>query len=488
MMTKKGSFLLSLFVLGLAIWLVNSKTAVSSLHLTNNQTLYLPLIQTPLSDQPNINLNVQAATYLGGAGADFAHGIDIAPDGSLVMVGVMPNHNPGGVTAVSLLGGGDGVIIRLAPDGQSVRSVTRIGNVVRDLTVANNGRILVCGDFGVALLNATADDLIWSDDTLGSSHRCDLGSDGTTAVLVKVSNGADQVHVFADDGTTQATWSSSGSGQHWQDVAVAANEQAIILTGYTQKTSNLQVPFIYATSYDGQTEKWTAYDFAASAVLDRNLGADSRGQLVVIGRDGLLYFAGTTDGGNTVYGRNPQNINQSLPADTLIRYDAYNNPFQLSGSTKFTFYGRFNPATGQILQGQYLLTRLSNGNGNSISPNGMMADENGRLYLSGESYARMDNRDNRQIAAITVGPYSGGEPFLLIVSQDFQTRIIWTTFAGSNGAGGSPAYGVSVRQGVAAVAIGLREGDRNLITHNALQPNRGNDRDAYIATWRQMDE
>lgn len=472
------------------IWLVNSQTAVLATQPTHTHThtLYLPLIQTPLSNQPNLNLNVRSATYLGGAGADFAHGLDIAPDGSIVMVGTMPDHNPGGATAVPLLGGGDGVIIRLAPDGQSVRSVTRIGDAVRDLAVAANGRILVCGDFGVALLNATADDLIWSDTSLGSSQRCDLGSDGTTAVLVKVSNAADQVHVFAADGAPIATWSSSGSGQHWQDVAVAATEEAIILTGYTQKTSNLQVPLIYATSYDGQTERWTAYDFAASAIFDRNLGADSRGQLVVMGRDGLLYFAGTTDGGNTVYGRNPQNIDQSLPATTLIRYDRYNNPFQLSGSTKFTFYGRFNPATGEILRGQYLLTRLNNGNGNSIAPNGMMADENGRLYLSGESYARLDNRDNRQIAGTTVGPYSGGEPFLLIVSQDFQTRIIWTTFAGSNGAGGSPAYGVSVRQGTAAVAIGLREGSRNLITHNALQPNRGGDRDTYIATWRQMAE
>jgi hypothetical protein len=100
----------------------------------------------------------------------------------------MPGHNPGGVTPVTLLGGGDGVVVRLDPSGQTVRSVTRLGSEVRDLAVADNGRILVCGDFGVALLNETAAALIWADDSLGQGYRCDQGSDGTVAVLVKVSN------------------------------------------------------------------------------------------------------------------------------------------------------------------------------------------------------------------------------------------------------------------------------------------------------------
>jgi hypothetical protein len=51
------------------------------------------------------------------------------------------------------------------------------------------------------------------------------------------------------------------------------------------------------------------------------------------------------------------------------------------------------------------MTRLNNGNGNSIAPHGMMADQNGRLYLAGQSFASIQNRSQRSVAGTAVGPY-----------------------------------------------------------------------------------
>lgn len=443
-------------------------------------SLFLPIITSPLSTAPSNNLQVASATYLGGAGVDRATAVDIAPNEVLVFGGVMPGHNPGGVTPINLLGGGDGVVTRLSHDAQTVYSVTRIGNAVNDLEVGSDGRIVVCGDFGVAVLTPEANALEWSDSAIGEGARCAIGGDGMTAVLA---NG--NIRVFASDGSQLGNWNP---GNNPADVTVDSTNQSIIATGWKQASGNLQIPWLKAWNYTGLTLKWTAYDFSASAVSGQGLGADSRGLLVVMGRDGYLYFAGRTDGGNNLFNRDPHDVTVSLPGNILIKTDRFNNPYQLSGTINFGFYGRFNPTTGDILKGQFMLTRLSNGNGNSIQAHGMMADQNGRLYLAGQTYASLENRSARQVAGIAVGPYSGGEPFLLIISPDFTTRIIWTPFAGSNGAGGSPAFGVSVRNGKAAVTISLRDGSDNLITFNALQPAKGGNAEAYLAVWPQSGE
>lgn len=447
---------------------------------TNN--LFLPAIMSSTAAaEPSNNLQVTAATYLGGSGADKATAVDIALNGSLVLGGKMPGHNPGSLAAIELAGGGDGVIVRLSSTAQTVLSVTRYGDVVNDLAVANSsGQIVVCGDKGVAVLSAEADSLSWQDDTIAEGKRCAIGDDDVTAVIA-----GGEVFVFDEVGNLLGQWDS---GSNPADVTVDAANHSVIVTGWKQASGNLQVPWLKAWSYDGSTQKWEAYNFSASAVNGQGLGADSRGLLVAMGRDGTLYFAGRTDGGNNVFNRNPQDITATLPGDVVIKTDRYNNPYQLSGSTNFGFYGRFNPATGQILKGQFMLTRLSSGNGNAIQAHGLMADENGRLYISGQAYATLEDRALRQIAGVTVGPYSGGEPFLLIVAPDFSERLIWTPFAGSNGAGGSPAYGVSVRNGRAAVVIGLRAGNDNLITFNALQNSKGGDAEAYLAVWPQSGE
>lgn len=452
----------------------STRTTIATPNATSTQTATSTPSPGPTSTpgpNPSVsnNLAVSAATYLGGAGSDQASAVDVAPDSTIVLGGSMPGHNPGGVAPTNLLGGGNGVIIRFTRTGQAVLSISRIGSAVQDLEVRDDGSIVVCGDFGVAVLNASADAVLWNANP-GAAQRCAIGQDGTVAVLADGS-----AYVYNAGGSLVKNWSIGGTEN---DIAVAAAQSSVIVTGYKQVNSTLQIPFIRAWTYDG-TSRWTSYDFPDAP----GLGADSRGERVAIGRDGKLYFAGTINGGTgaSVFSRDPKDINVRLGADRAIQTDQYNTPTNV-GSKKITWYGRYNPANGTLEQGQSLLTRLSSGGGNSISVNAITADGAGNVYLAGDAAATIENRNARQVAGITVGPYEIGEAFFLIVRADFRQRFIWTTFTDpSASAGGSPANGVAVRNGVVAIGITLTKG--KLITHQAIQSAPGTLSDAYLAVW-----
>jgi hypothetical protein len=341
-------------------------------------------------DSPSDDFAVSSATYLGGSGADQATAVDVAPDWSVVFGGTMPSHNPGGVTPVELLGGGDGVVIRLSHDGTHVQSITRIGQQVNDLEINDEGAIAVCGDFGVALLSADAQSITWNDDS-GSASRCAIaqgGADSANGTVAAIIDG--NAHVYGAQGNALGTWEIGGNSQ--SDIAVDAATQSVIATGYNQVSSDLQVASLKAWSYDGATLKWTSYNFSASEVTGENLGADTRGERVAIGRDGKVYFAGTINGGTgaSIFARDPKDITSSA-GDRTVTTDNYNTPTNV-GSIKMTWYGRYAPDTGDLELGQSLLTRLSSGKGNSIAPNALMADAQGRLYIGGSAYASIERR------------------------------------------------------------------------------------------------
>lgn len=435
---------------------------------------------------PVNNLELFSATYLGDGAGDAVSGVDITTKGVLVVGGTMPTYAPPGITPLSLLGGGEGVIIRLDYPAQTILSLTRLGGAVNDLAVNDVGELVVCGEFGVALLNDEADTVHWHD-AFGPASSCALGEDGTVAVLENAS--PDRLRVYNRSGAQVGTWTTGSTGRHFYDVAVDSARNQVISTGYDQKSSNLQVAFIEAHTYDGSALNWTAYDFSNSATLGANLGADTRGINVVLGRDGLLYFSGSINGGTgaSIFSRDPQNISERLTSDRQIEYDNYNRPTNV-GSVSMAWYGRFNPADGELLLGQSLLTRLSSGRGNSISILDMAADVDGRLYVVGQAWASMAERDSRQVAGVTVGGYSGGESYLLVVAPDFRTRLVWTPFtAPGESAGGSPATGVAVRQGIATLVANLGE-DRRTITHNALQSTHNGSNEAYLVTWPQIEK
>jgi hypothetical protein len=433
----------------------------------------LPALDEPV--EPRTNFDVSAATYLGAASDDTLNAVDIAPDGALVVGGALPDYlPPAGTGLFELLGGGPGALMRLDETGQRAMSLTRIGDTVADLEVDNDGRIVTCGSFGVALLNAEANDVIWSDDPGDGAKRCAIGaSDGTVALTV-----GGTVYVYTSDGTLLSSWAANGKEEY--DVAVDSTNELVIVTSYKQAAANWKSAFMRAWSYDGQLS-WRSYDFNEN----NGLGADTEGRRVAIGRDGLLYFAASINGGTgfSIFSRDPLDLSQSA-GDRTVKTDRYSNPTDI-GSVSMTWYGRYNPANGALLQGQSLLTRLnSSGKGNSIKPYAIMADEQGRVFVAGDMACCIANRSALQIAGQSVGNYQSGEAFFLAVSPTFEERIVWTPFTQTGGAaGGSPALGVSVRDGNAAVAIRVGA-EKSLITHNALQTIPPGGAEGYVAAWR----
>lgn len=444
--------------------------------------LFMPLVRrTPLITT-TANVPLSYATHLGGAGGDKAQAVDVGPDGTTVLGGVFVGAIPAlsGVAAVSLLGGGDGAVVRFSPAGQPL-SLTRIGASVADLEVGAAGQIALCGSFGVAVLNASADAALWSDASRGAVKRCAIGSDGTVAAAVNAS-----VYLYDAAGTPLAAIATGGatSDQDSFDVAVYGPGQSVIVAGFKQKTSSLQVAFLRAWAYTG-AEKWASYDFSASAIGAAAKNADTRGRRVAVGRDGKLYFAGSINGGTgaSIFSRDPKNVNLTLGAREVTT-DTYNTATN-TGSISMLWYGRYSPADGALELGQSLLTRKGDGSGNSIGVKAIAADESGRVYIGGDAYFQIQNRSTRQINGATVGAYEGGEAYLLVTSADLRQRHIWTPFvAPGASAGGSPVQAVAVRDGRVAIAATLAKG-RHITTAEAVQPQPGALPDAYLGIWNQ---
>lgn len=435
----------------------------------------------------NTNLEVCSASYLGGQGNNNGTSIEIAPDKSVVLGGTIIDNNFG-VTPINLQAGssnssgGNGVIIRMSSDGRDILSVTRLGNTVDDLDIdRTTGEIAVVGDFGFAVIGSHGEQVLWSQNlgsgggaTFSNGRRVAVGQNGAIAALFNK-----QVTVF--DAARNQIGQFTPSGKFVEDVAVDSKTQTIIVTGYSQKNGGgcrqLQVAFIRGYSYTGQL-KWQDYDWTSTQAYETNSScADTRGVRVAIGKDNLLYFAGESAGGNTIYSYNSSNLSQNAPN---VTFDKYNTPFNTK-SNQITYYARLNPATGEILKGQFALARLSKDQGNTIRPKAITADEDGNVYIGGISGYNMANRNALSISGQPLGAYSGGDCFLLIVSPDFNTRKTWTSWTAQGATTSSGTiYGVSAAAGTAAVVITT---SGQLVTQNPIQSQLGGDNDAFYSVF-----
>lgn len=431
---------------------------------TSESTVALPLV-VRFSD-PN-NFELTSATYLGGSGSDSTSGVAIASDGSIVVAGTFPGFTPGGAPPTFTIGsGGDGAIVRFDASGQQVQSITRMGANVTDLELTGSDLIVACGSFGIVQLVADGSTAAWSANP-GSVDRCATGSDGLSAALVDQT-----VTSYTSAGSQVGQWSVSGTAT---DIAVDSANNLVIVSGWVQITAQLQMPFIRAYSMDGNLQ-WKSYDFPAGT---SNIGtADTRAERLAIGLDGKLYVGFSINGGTgvSVLARDPKNTSQSAASKTVVT-DKYTNPFNI-GSVSMAWFGRFDPASGNLELGQSLLTRLtSNDRGNSISIDAISADADGRVVIAGDTACCIAERNTRKVAGSTVGNYESGEAYILSVSADFKTRRVWTVFAATGiSAGGSPASGVATRAGVVALSATLNPKSgttRGLITYQALQPALG---------------
>lgn len=427
-----------------------------------------------------------AATYTTGEGADVVGGVDVGPDGTVVVAGSIAAGDLG-ATATTLLGGGAAGILRLSVDGRSVVGVTRLGGAATDVAVRQStGEIAVSGDFGVALLDAAAQAVIWSDAAPGGDAReVAIGQEGTVAVLAGTT-----LSVFSAEGAPLGSFNVP-TNQEVTDVAVDDVSQTVFATGYKQDDgytcTQLQIPFIRAYAFDG-APRWHAYDWDKVQAGDASECADSRGYGLAMGRDGKLYYVGESHGGNTVHRRLPQDLTAMAP---VVKTDAYNDPYNLNGAAPIGFYGRFDPATGALEQGQFLNTRLSSGKGNAARPRAIAADAQGNVFVAGGSACCIEGGDVKTVNGAPAMPTYAGGGFVLVVSADFQQRLAWTAFNGELGGG---ADGISVAVGPTSAALVMRQAidpaknastsEIPLLTFNAAQPAPGGgESDGYLVVF-----
>lgn len=425
---------------------------------------------------PGDDLTVCTATYLGGPGGDTPGGVDVAPDGAVLVGGGFPGHAFGERGS-----DGEGVVLRMTADGRGVVTAQRFTGAVRSLEVAwPGGQVAVATADSVVLLPAELGAPLWTAALAGSS-RVSVGSDGTVAALH-----GKQIAVFDPLGAPLADFAVAGT--QVGDLAVHAESQSVLATGYRQSDEGAcqqyKSTFIRSYAYDG-TLKWTDYDWDGTEVDDTEDCADSEGKGLAIGRDGQLYYAAKSDGGNTVHRKQPRDL--QVEVDN-VSFDPYNTGYGFKGANALGYYARLDPATGDHLGGQFVLARKATGDedpaaaeANAAVPEQATALADGTMVIVGSSAYLLAGHDKQSVGGVKVGGYTAYEPFVLIVASDFSQRLAWTAFTAS-GPGFARAVGVGSQS--AALLFGQSTDDSAkgpLITVDPLQPAPGGDAEVYLA-------
>lgn len=402
-------------------------------------------------------LDTASATYLGRGAGDAANAVDLALDCGL-LVGGQFSGNDFGTAPTVLLGGTSGVVLRLDSLGRKVLAVTRLGGGVSDLeTRRSDGSVAVGGDFGLALLAPDLKTVLWSVTDQGAASRVAVAADGTAAALF-----GKTVRVYDVAGNLLGSVSLGDSAVN--DVAVDGSSKKVFVTGFAQRDggacTKLQVAWVRAYDYAGNPA-WKAYDWThAQAAAANSSCADTRGIRVSMGRDGKLYFTGESAGGNSIYRYSPQDLRVGAPN---VKGDKYTDPYN-TASNHVTYYARMDPATGANMAGQFLLSRLDSGKGNTIRPLAITADEAGRVYVGGVSAYQIENRSGLVLDGQTLPAYAGDDAWVLIVSPDLKTRLLWAVW---NAGGKGEVRGLAAGGGVAALSARVNAGPMHL--NNAVQ-------------------
>ncbi|MBN2270197.1 MAG: hypothetical protein JXN61_06260 [Sedimentisphaerales bacterium] len=452
-----------------------------SLHLSNSLALVILAMAQVVHCA---DLKLSGATYLGGPQADEASAIDVAPDKSIVFAGKILGDKFG-KTPTALLGGGSGVVIRFNATGAEVLSLTRIGGSVDDMEVnRSNGQIAVIGDFGAALLSPDANEILWhrkldpdgGGAVASNGRRIAIGNKATVAALH-----GKRVTIFKSNGFVGSFILHRNS--YVEDVAVDDDTGRVVVVGFDNKRLSalnkscpncpVQVAFMYAYDLKGN-RAWTNYEWTGNE-CDNGNEADSRGLRIALGRDGKLVFGAESAGGNSIFRFNPRKLGEQ----NQVIGDKYNHPYN-TAANHISYYARLDPATGELLKGQFLLARKGDNRGNAVRMAAVAADEKGNVYVAGVATYSMDEQNLPTVEGKAVAQAGG---FVLVVSPDFSKRLLWTTFETDSYA--STPKAIAAATGTAAIASDAQKDA--MVTVAPIQKEAGNPSkdspDVYLAVW-----
>jgi hypothetical protein len=447
--------------------------------------------------------NLTTATYLGGVGENRARAVGYAPNGNILAGGNFTNLQTTGATSKTLPGvnaTAKGKLLQLAPDGKKVLAHMTLGNRIDTLQVnAKQNRVVIGGDFGVVVLDATTLELIWQnplaglaagDGSEGQQTRVAMNKSGRVGVLRSKT-----VTVFDSQGAKET--STVINQDYVNDIAIG---NQVYVVGFSNRKNGkpVQVPFLQALDPNNQLkEKWHNWDYKPQTL--NNDMADGRLYRVIIGGDGKLAVLGESAGGNSLFRSNGKDVTAkcltkkaeySLPANAtkcrLVSTDSYNNPYN-TASNHILYYAKLNSETGEVTAGQFTLGRLPNTKGNTVrAKDGSLAvDSSGNIYIGGISAYGIAERDSNKVAGQIVAPYAGSDMYLLTVSADLEERIRWTPFAKNPKGGGTlNALAIDNESGNVALFGSVESGSMittDGIAKNRFNPETGKIQDAYFA-------
>ena len=390
-----------------------------------------------------------ASSYLGGeAGSGKVWGTKVLSDGVIVLACDWGTVIPAGAV-VHLLNGATinsrGAIVRIAADGKTILSVTKIGDYAVDLAIDNSDNIYVAaGTNGLVKVNRLADRLLLSKTFAKTVYRLDAGKTGYMVALTLPGVDFDgkkwnNVTVNVMNPTGDILTSFGGASQYTNDVCIDEASQSAVEVGWKNVytgdriTWNLPVdiPGFKIFSFSG-TKKYDGYNWSNDAsspnwinASDNNM-ADTRIARVSMGDDGLLYFMAEVSGGNHPLRYSPYDIM------TKVRFVGGDHFHNLSnvGTEFHTYVARMNVATGQWIEGQSFTARNSDGSGNTIDPEhgNVAADADGRVYFTGKSFSGTP-LSREILPQIT---YNGGA-LIYIMNPTLQTRELVDRVVQQNG-------------------------------------------------------
>lgn len=478
------------------------------------------------------NFVINNAGYIATDNTDEFTSVDVAPDGTIVTCGKLYNYLPSDAVEYNLLGGGNGTIVRLNHTGSKVLSITRVGDNVHDLEVSDNGDIAICGTFGVGVLKSDGSQFKWVDNSIlvgtvdghtpsffgyfapssfnmkyrRAMSRVAIGSDGTVATIQqKEWYGDPGLYIYNSNGVRildsilphkdTVDFGDKIDYEYFinvypNDICVDGANNSVIIGGWNGRKDDspqmsdhpIHMPYLRCYDYSGQL-KWKNYDWRAKDIFyTMNYYADSRFSDIVIGRDGFLYTAGYIHGGDHMFEIDPHDY--SKWADNCCSgYDSYSMPHSMGAGIDHAFFCKYDPETGDILNGQAAIVRENpNGTGepNQSQIKGLMADEDGKLYLAGYCMDYIKNRSLQTINGESVGSNAGVEPFIMIVDSSWNNREIWTVVSKNNLEG--TFWGLGYRNGIMAAAGEIFQGEA-ITTPGGTGQTRHDNYDGYLLTY-----
>jgi hypothetical protein len=445
------------------------------------------------------NHTLQYGTYLGGNGQDQHRGVGITTDDKVITAGNFETLQIPSGRQTAVLGAvatAKGKLIKLAADGKTIEAVVTLGDRIDDMELRRDpnrsidrDRLVVAGSFGVAVLNPASMKVIWSQpwpkitgDTSSASNtiRASIDSQGQVAAIR-----GKYVTLWTHQGTFKASQFIDRDAVTDIVMDPLSTRRQLYVVGFANRknvndgNNPVQVPFFYALDTYNLGRLWKLWDYdpntlttpATETAKATNNMADGRLYRVVAGMDGTVAVAGESAGGNSVYRWN--GIDLATP--TRMVCDAYDNPYNAK-SAHIVYYAKIdtNPAAGRVIVGQFAFPRQQSAPGQTgvtntfrVREGSLDLDQAGNLYLGGQAFSYLPNRDMNRISGVAPGTYNGNsaDMALLQVSADMKRRIRFMPLAGA-AAGGGFANAIAVKGDRVAIAGTVRLG--YMATGNSL--------------------